>query len=356
MRNCSACKFPIVENANFCDNCGEKVELVIICTNCETENQQESKFCSNCGNKIGCDTNTLTNRKTVEGEVFINKSNTTDLYKQKSVATKDDSKIDTESNQSAPTKETNSTTWFYRKNGQVYGAYDFEKILKLTLDNTISFDTEVSSDNQENWQEAKIIVNQNAQRLNQDLPKVWFYSRNGDREGPFTEFEMRLAIEKEKIRHGDAVYKEGRQNWVAVEDTELKKYIHTPPPMLGENAPNGSIWWVAFSPLISSIALLLIMSFSWEQYIQTNVQAYADLYHFLSNWGVVVYILFNLIFIGIDSSKLKNLGHDADQFGSIFWIPVYIWKRNKILQKTQASFWIWMILTFFDVLIGPALM
>jgi hypothetical protein len=250
----------------------------------------------------------------------------------------------------------NAKTWFYKHDGNIVGPFDFDQIISLAWQNIITEDIQVSDDNQKSWHKPSEKISPAINELYKNSPKVWFTNKNGDREGPFNELEMKAVIEKGAISYGDAVYKEGRQNWVAVEDTELKKFIHTPPPVVGENAPNGSIWWVAFSPLISSIALLLMMSFSWKQYIQTNVQAYADIYHFLSNWGVVVYIFCNLIFIGIDSSKLKNLGHNTEQFGSIFWIPVYIWKRNKILQKTQASFWIWMILTFFDVLIGPALM
>ena len=47
---CSGCKSEILENSNFCQNCGKKANLV--CSGCDTPIVENSNFCANCGMKL----------------------------------------------------------------------------------------------------------------------------------------------------------------------------------------------------------------------------------------------------------------------------------------------------------------
>lgn len=57
----------------------------------------------------------------------------------------------------------------------------------------------------------------------------------------------------------------------------------------------------------------------------------------------------NLILVTRDANNLESSGHDTSQFGNIIFIPIYLWKRNKILSQTQATFWFWFLLTSIDI-------
>lgn len=71
----------------------------------------------------------------------------------------------------------------------------------------------------------------------------------------------------------------------------------------------------------------------------------------LYDWNFVIYIVVNLVFISKDVNSLRRAGHDVSQFGNFFLIPVYLWKRNKLLSQTQATFGFWLFFTFLDFVI-----
>jgi class 3 adenylate cyclase/predicted ATPase len=52
--NCNKCHFKAPPDAQFCPECGAR--LVIICTECETENSISYKFCKKCGQRLDIDT------------------------------------------------------------------------------------------------------------------------------------------------------------------------------------------------------------------------------------------------------------------------------------------------------------
>ena len=57
-------------------------------------------------------------------------------------------------------------------------------------------------------------------------------------------------------------------------------------------------------------------------------------------------ILANCIFCAIDESGLKKAGYDSG--GLYFWgfslVPIYLWKRQKLVDGTIAPFVIWLVL------------
>lgn len=254
----------------------------------------------------------------------------------------------------------------YDDRGETKGFYSFDEIKKLISVGIINENTIISKDKGNKWEWPKVYFN--IENLNQTYSQIktpikttnpvqnWYYNDSGAKKGPFTESEIVSRINTGELKYGQLVFKDGNPNWITIEQSELKKDIHTPPPLEGSAVSNGTIWWVAFAPLISILITILIMSFAWEQHlINSYSRDWLKLYTFLSEWNVIIYIIVNIVLVSIDQSKLKKAGHDISQFGNIFFIPVYMWRRNKILSKTQASFSFWILFSIIDIIIYPAL-
>lgn len=335
---CDKCNSENNSNSKFCSNCGISLSKFIECSNCKKENAKNNKYCFNCGNELNFDKNETNNDIKLDAKILNNHDEEKAYYR------------------------INSTSDNLLKQANL-GPMTVKELTNYYNKGTIDDDTLISIDNMKNWiwageffknemltpqydNNVKIIQNEN----NNENDESWYVSKNGKKAGPFTIDDLQVYFDSGEINHGTQVYKNTFEDWKNVENTELSHFLKTPPPLKGDNAPNGTIWWVAFSPLISLIIVIAVMSFLWEN--QNQNSEYIKIYKILSEWNFVVYILVNLIFVGIDSSKLKNYGHDVSKFGTIFIIPVYIWKRNKILKKTQASFWIWMLLAIFEMIVS----
>jgi len=71
--------------------------------------------------------------------------------------------------------------------------------------------------------------------------------------------------------------------------------------------------------------------------LMTFIEAGGYTIHFL------IYILVNSGLIIMDSAILKKHNINHPSLGWIVLIPVYIWKRNKILYKSQYTFWFYLV-------------
>jgi len=49
---CPKCNAEIENDANFCPECGSKIETFVFCANCGAKLEEGATFCSNCGEKI----------------------------------------------------------------------------------------------------------------------------------------------------------------------------------------------------------------------------------------------------------------------------------------------------------------
>lgn len=333
---CKKCNSVLNNNDKFCSSCGIAIIREKKCSSCSFINEPASKFCSNCGKG-------LINNPVQEPE-------------------KEFVKIDFDNNNTIPHLEQEIIsqekkiikTWYYDDRGSNEGPFTESDIKNLIVNGKIDKNTLISNDNCKSWKWVKDFFDidiLNFEKINAkelETAKSWYYNYNGQKKGPFTESEMIRNINTGVIKRGELVFKDGNVNWVPIENSTLGHHIHTPPPLVGDAVSNGTIWWVAFAPLISFILTIVILNFAWEQYIATEKADWLQLYKFVSDWNVIIYIIINLIFVSIDSRKLQNAGHDTSKFGAIFLIPVYIWKRNKMLQKTQFSFILWIFFSFND--------
>lgn len=297
---CRKCKHSIDDSDKFCNNCGTEVQLENICSKCNKKNEIESKFCSDCGERLKVKSQEIPGNK----ESFNSFGN--DIIPPNIFTSKKENKED-------------SKTWMYDDRGETKGFYSFDEIKKLISEGIINENTLISKDKGNKWEWPKVYFN--IESLNQRYSQIktpiqttntvqnWYYNDSGAKKGPFTESEMVSRINTGELKYGQLVFKDGNLNWITIEQSELKKDIHTPPPLVGSAVSNGSIWWVAFAPLISLLITIFIMDFSINQYYKTNNIDWEQFYKFLRDWNIIIYLIVNLILVSIDQSKLKKAGH-----------------------------------------------
>jgi double zinc ribbon protein/uncharacterized protein DUF4339 len=316
---CIKCKAEIDDICKFCPHCGEKFQKEIECSSCRFINDCNSKFCINCGSELHFKVKEI-------NDISI------DLLKQ-------------------------DKSYFYHSNNEQHGGFSYDEFKTLVKTGKIDKNTLISIDGAQTWQWSinvsifkRILEDSPAPKsISSDLNttadtrdlKVWYLTKNGERVGPLSELEMKTVIDNGIIRFGNKVFKEGDVEWILLENSELGKYLHTSPPLIGKDFRNNTAWWIAFAPVISFILQFLLI------YISYNNRAYDATVLFI-NWGFLIYFVINLILVARDANNLENSGHDTSQFGNIIFIPIYLWKRNKILAQTQATFWFWFLFTFID--------
>ncbi len=59
--------------------------------------------------------------------------------------------------------------------------------------------------------------------------KVWFYLDKGKKSGGFSKAEMFELLRGGEIGYGSEVWRKGLNNWVKIENTELKTSLPAPP-------------------------------------------------------------------------------------------------------------------------------
>jgi hypothetical protein len=155
----------------------------------------------------------------------------------------------------------------------------------------------------------------------------WHYEVNAERMGPVSDAELRRLITSQKLRHGALVWKKGMSKWTPFEDTELAAVIDGPPPLTGTAVGSGLAWLLAFAPLLG---LML------EGFLAGAMQT-----HISNLWWVTV--ILNVLIAGADEKVLKRAGHDTSKMGSIFLIPVYLYKRSEILKHGKGYFIVWCV-------------
>ena len=112
------------------------------------------------------------------------------------------------------------------------------------------------------------------------------------------------------------------------EELELKK------KQLYIEEENEKIRRKEISSSISDTAIwILIIVLSIMTFIEAGGYTIHFLFYFFVNSGLIV----------MDSAILKKHDISHPSLGWIVLIPVYIWKRNKMLYKSQYTFWFYLV-------------
>lgn len=157
----------------------------------------------------------------------------------------------------------------------------------------------------------------------------WHYEVDGVRTGPVTEDEIVGLIAVKKLDRGSFLWRKGLADWTALETTSFHKHFSdTPPPLTGAAVSNNVVWWLAFAPLVG----VLVAGF-------LSGATDKDIDKF---WWVT--LVLNIALSVADEKKLKQAGHDTGKMGPSFIVPVYLFKRAKILKQSNSYFIVWVVL------------
>lgn len=151
-------------------------------------------------------------------------------------------------------------------------------------------------------------------------PHEWFYATHGERKGPVTESQLYEMIEAGVVTRHSLVWHQGLEAWTSAATAGLK--FVSPPPLEGLAVSDGIAWVVAFVPLVGLPAL---------RAVQLN-----------GVWPWIVLPILNSILCYVDEQNIKRAGHDTSVLGIwwLFFIPVYLWKRSRLLKQSEAYFWV----------------
>lgn len=161
-------------------------------------------------------------------------------------------------------------------------------------------------------------------------PDEWYYVSQGKRLGPVTQESLLGLLHDGKVFADTPVWHKGLPTWLPVHEAGLAP--DTPPPLKADAISDWAVWLIAFLPI------LLVLG--------RNLIGYG-----LGASFVVAFLLYSTLAL-IDLNMIKRAGHDTRTLGQgwIFFVPVYLWKRAKILGDSSAYFW-----TFIGALILSAL-
>lgn len=161
----------------------------------------------------------------------------------------------------------------------------------------------------------------------------WHYAIDGHRKGPVSETEISELIKTGAINRDTSVWNASLPDWQPLSASALSLEISGPPPLTGAAVNNSIVWALAFCPLYGSFI---------EGFAAAN---FKESYHV----GAATVIL-NVVLGLIDEQYLKKAGHDTKAMGGAWLVPIYLYKRAKILRQNNAYFWVWCVLFVLSLL------
>lgn len=69
----------------------------------------------------------------------------------------------------------------------------------------------------------------------------------------------------------------------------------------------------------------------------------ADVAEISANSLWFVTLALNIVFSSLDEKWLQKAGHDTSRMGSSWIVPVYLFKRSRILKQSSAYFVVWIV-------------
>lgn len=170
----------------------------------------------------------------------------------------------------------------------------------------------------------------------QTQDKNWYYSFNGETQGPVSETELLKMLETGYINESTMVWKQGFQGWVTIEQAGIS--IPQNNAAVVKKISNKPIVFLVFVPIISS--LLQYLFAGWNQIS-------AD------RFFNITYML-NFVCCLIDYSRVKKAGYDISKLNLafLFFLPLYIYRRVQLVNGKKWTLTIlWTAILIIDMLI-----
>ena len=158
----------------------------------------------------------------------------------------------------------------------------------------------------------------------------WHYTTDGRRFGPVPESEIPILIKAGEITDESQVWSADLPEWQSILNSkfvDLLRDPNAPPPLTGVAVNNKVVWVLAFAPLITKVLPFSLIT-AW-------------LSVFGSLFETLICIALNVILCSWDEKKLKAAGHNTSKLGSTWLVPVYLFKRAKMLKQNYACFIVW---------------
>lgn len=157
---------------------------------------------------------------------------------------------------------------------------------------------------------------------------TWHVEQNGKRTGPFTTPQVQAMIAAKQLTRDSLTWRPGEAAWTPLHQTPLaSSFADEPPPLTGAAIPNGLVWVLAFAPLIGEFTAGLIAGIT-----NTDIDSY---------WWVTLAL--NIVLSLMDERRLKAAGHDTKKMGGAWLVPVYLYKRSRVLKHNLAYFIVWVV-------------
>lgn len=231
---------------------------------------------------------------------------------------------------------------------KIYASYSTTRLEEIVLNPcdyqndaiivaTYLYDKNAKSDDE-------ILEHQKSVSMKSSREKIWYYSCDGERQGPISTEEIVHMYEQGFMQDTSAVWKEGFDDWKRLDQTEIdlsntKKMV--PPPVKVEDMNNKAIILLLFVPILSTLIQFLIAGIF-----------YID----VSKLWWIAYGL-NTLCCSIDYYQIKKAGYNPNKLMVAFLllIPLYIYKRMELVKgKKWLMSVIWIIVLVIDLLIPSA--
>lgn len=161
----------------------------------------------------------------------------------------------------------------------------------------------------------------------QSVPSLdWHYSADGRRFGPVSEAQIAGLIKEKKITEQSLVWNKSMPDWQPVLTSKFADLVRdptVPPPLTGAAVGNTIVWVLAFAPLVGFL-------------LDSILTGMTGLPGFLT-------LVLNIGLGYADEKKLRAAGHDTSKMGGAWLVPVYLFKRAKILRQNYAYFIVWCV-------------
>lgn len=163
----------------------------------------------------------------------------------------------------------------------------------------------------------------------------WHYATNGTQTGPVSFDEIVNAIKSGVITLNTKVWN-GEGEWKKAGKTMLAEYFTPtdstiPPPLAGEDIDNKFMWLLVSVPIIGVIIDLIA-----------------------GTTLMFPSIIANVALCMLDEKKLKSAGHETPVHWSVFIVPIYLWKRTKLLSHQKHYFSAWVAVFFISIVLSVA--
>ena len=192
----------------------------------------------------------------------------------------------------------------------------------------------------------------------------WFYDKNGERTGGFAESQMVGLIQSGEIGYGTSVWKPGLDGWTKAENTDLGKHLVDvgPPPLKGATVSNGTVWVLALAPVIGLMLEYFVAGIIYSDSPDPDwmagtglSQSDLDAFNAVESGSLfLVTVILNIGLSILDERRLRKAGWDTSKIRGMVWlVPVYLFKRAKLLEQNLAYFIVWLVafgLVFFNMI------